>query len=153
VIIVFIFRWRLTIIYRYGKPINLSSAQLRHFKEDPKAAVKKLTEQMEQILYSLTLNTPDLLTMKLAHTVRRIYMGDTPLSLAEYVEVTRRFAHFYANSQDDPTVKALKEDVQKYQQKLDSLYLKDNHVSFLSINILIQYLHLLFLGTKRLFLV
>ena len=60
---------------RYGKPIYLTKERLSAFRNDPKSEVKKFTQELEQVMYQLTLNSPDWETMKLVHTVRRLYMG------------------------------------------------------------------------------
>jgi hypothetical protein len=49
-----------------------------------------LTAELEEVLYSVTVNSPDWESLKAIHAARRIYMEGTLLSLAEYVEVTRR---------------------------------------------------------------
>ena len=76
--------------FRFGKPLYLSQKDLEEYRADKKSAVKKLTKQMEEVLWSLTLNSPDWETMRLLHLTRRIFMGDTKTGLAEYVEITRR---------------------------------------------------------------
>ena len=121
-------KWRGQVVVQYGQPIMLSKERLEHFRADKKSEVKKLTDEMEHILYSLTLNSPDWETMRLLHAARRIYFGDQHMTVAEYVEITRRFSQFYMKSKDHPDVQNLRKDIATYQDKLDELHLKDVHV-------------------------
>jgi len=50
------------------------------------------------------------------------------MNVAEYVEITKRFADFYTKTKDDPDVKDLRKDVQDYQNELDHLHIRDRHV-------------------------
>lgn len=84
-----------------------------------------MTTQLETILTNLTVNSPDWETLKLINAARRIYMGDTPLGLAEYVEVTRRFTEVYSSIGDKEEVKAIRKDLTEYQEKLEKLRITD----------------------------
>jgi hypothetical protein len=79
-------------------------------------------------------------SLKLVHAARRIYMDDTPLSLVDYVEVTRRyltfsrikvtasFATVYEKHREEPLVQKLTNDLNEYLQGLDNLHLNDHQV-------------------------
>jgi glycerol-3-phosphate O-acyltransferase/dihydroxyacetone phosphate acyltransferase len=114
----------------YGKSVLVTKEKLEAFRKNPKEEVKKLTQELEELLLHMTVNAPDWDTMKIIHTARRIYMSDTSstLGLADYVEVTRRFSEFYLKAQDDENVKKLREDIKTYQEKLEQLHLKDRDV-------------------------
>jgi len=85
-------KWRSQVVIQYGIPFTISKDRLEEYRKDKKAAVKQLTSEMEQLLYTITLNTQDWDTMKIIHVARRIYMDNTSITLPEYVEVTRRFS-------------------------------------------------------------
>eukprot|EP01114_Cavostelium_apophysatum_P012277 TRINITY_DN2728_c0_g1_i1.p1 TRINITY_DN2728_c0_g1~~TRINITY_DN2728_c0_g1_i1.p1 ORF type:complete len:501 (-),score=85.57 TRINITY_DN2728_c0_g1_i1:768-2270(-) len=121
-------RWRCKVVIQYAHPVSITREQLEEFRRDPKMAVKKFTAQLEQVLLSLTVNTEDWETMKIVHAVRRLYMSDTSMNLAQYVEVTRRFADFYSRSKDNKEVKELRVAIQNYQDQLDDLQIRDQHV-------------------------
>lgn len=64
----------------YGKPVQLDRARLDAYRRNPRQEVKQLTQELEHILYSLTLNFPDWETMRLIHAARRYCQQDQTAS-------------------------------------------------------------------------
>jgi len=121
-------KWRSQVFIQYAKPFTISKELINKFKIDKKNAVKNLTTELEEVLYSVTLNSEDWETMKLVHVARRIYMDGKIVTLPEYVEVTRRFASVYEKLKDNPEVQKLRNDLKEYQIKLERIHLRDFHV-------------------------
>jgi len=121
-------KWRSQVVVHYGAPVILGKERLAEYRQDPKKAVKQFTGELQNILYSLTVNAPDWETMKLLQIARRIYMSNTEYNVAEYVEVLRRFSVVHDKLKDTAAVQELKTDLQVYHDKLHHLHLRDAHV-------------------------
>lgn len=142
-------RWRSQVVIHYGKPIIINKERLDAFRKDKKKAVKTLTKELEVILKSLTINAPDWETMKLLKTTRRIYMSDTNMSLAEYVQVNQKFCDVYTMLENDSKVQELRKDIKEYQDSLDRLHLRDSDVRGITIkpSTLLEFLDRVFFMT------
>lgn len=120
-------RFRSQALVHFGAPIPIDEAWMARYEEDPREAVKALTDEMDQRIRLLTINTPDWEVMRLMHIARRLYRPDkVRLSLQEYAELTRRFAQGFAESGDEPMVQAMKVELEAYQDRLDSLGIRDH---------------------------
>ncbi|KNC96433.1 1-acylglycerol-3-phosphate O-acyltransferase [Spizellomyces punctatus DAOM BR117] len=66
--------WRTFVHVRYGQPVDVASF-VAEFKEEPRAAVKKLTAKLQTSLESVTINAPSWHTLELASKARSIVLG------------------------------------------------------------------------------
>lgn len=120
-------RFRSQALVSFGEAIEIDAAWIERYQEEQKAAVKDLTEEIEQRIRLLTINTPDWDVMRLMHIARRLYRPDkVKLSLQEYTELTRRFAEGFARAAEEPQVQAIRTELESYQARLDSLGLRDH---------------------------
>jgi glycerol-3-phosphate O-acyltransferase/dihydroxyacetone phosphate acyltransferase len=62
-------------------------------KRSSEQAINELTNAMEEIVRSNTLDSPDWQTLRIAHTARKLYAGElgTRISLSDYVKLTKKF--------------------------------------------------------------
>ncbi len=120
-------RFRTQALVHFGEAIPIDEAWIARHQAAPKEAVKELTEEIEQRMRMLTINTPDWDVMRLMHIARRLYRPDkVRLSLREYTELTRRFAEGFARAGHEPQVQAVRAELEAYQARLDSLGLRDH---------------------------
>jgi glycerol-3-phosphate O-acyltransferase/dihydroxyacetone phosphate acyltransferase len=120
-------RFRSQALVNYGEAISIDEAWMAQYREAEKEAVKSLTEEIEQRIKTLTVNTPSWEVMRLMHIARRLYRPDkVRLSLSTYTELTRRFAEGFLRASEEPAIQAMKEELEAYQARLDSLGLRDH---------------------------
>lgn len=134
-------RFRSSVLVQYGDPIvltapeavaaasaapTLASAAAPAAETDP-AAVRALTDLIDQAIRRLTVNSQDWDTARALDTVRRLYQPDG-ITLDERAELARRFNLFYPRVAAQPTVKTLFARVGAYQQRLDDLSLTDREL-------------------------
>ncbi len=121
------FRARSQVLVHFGEPLRVDDAWSQRHKEAPRETARALTDEIEVRLKNLTVNAPDWDTMRMLHTARRIYKPDgVHLSLEEYAELMRRFAEGYQKAADSPQILALREKLEDYRGRLDSLQLRDH---------------------------
>lgn len=122
-------RFRSQVLIEFGEPIVIDDHQVEGFRLDEQAEVVKLTDRLANALATVTLNAPDWRTLRFIQTARRLYKpSSAELSPGEYVELSRRFVERYLLSQDDPVLRAFRDEVENYQARLDMLGLKDHQL-------------------------
>lgn len=72
-------------------------------KRSSEQAINELTNTMEEIVRSNTLDSPDWQTLRIAHTARKLYAGElgTRISLSEYVKLTKKFIDLLSKVKTD----------------------------------------------------
>jgi hypothetical protein len=76
-------------------------------------------------MYELTINAEDMDTLLDLRVARRIYVDDRVLSVAQHIDVQKKFAQIYEEKQDNAAVLPLKAKVRSYREKLQSLSVHD----------------------------
>lgn len=121
-------RFRSRVLVQYGTPIAVGEAWRARHAEDPVAAAKALTEELDASLRALTINAPDWDTVRALDAVRRLYQPiDIPIE--DRVELARRFNVHYAGVRDDPRVTGLMAEILAYQQRLDAIGVTDRELA------------------------
>ncbi|HSR96461.1 MAG TPA: lysophospholipid acyltransferase family protein [Kofleriaceae bacterium] len=117
-------RFRSRVLVQYGPPIAIA------LPPEPPApdAVRALTAELDAALRRLTINAPDWDTVRALDTVRRLYQP-AGISIAERVELARRFNTHYAAVAGDPRVVALMARVGAYRVALDELGITDRELT------------------------
>lgn len=110
-------RFRSSVLIQFGDPIRLTEADLADYREDERASVRQLTDDIERHLRSLTVNAEDWDTIRVLDGVRRLYQP-RKLSLEERVELARRFNTHFPEVKDEPEVVALVDRVGRYLDRL-----------------------------------
>jgi 1-acyl-sn-glycerol-3-phosphate acyltransferase len=117
-------RFRSRVLVQYGPPIAIAPPP-----EAPAPdAVRTLTAELDAALRRLTINAPDWDTVRALDTVRRLYQP-AGISMAERVELARRFNTHYAAVAGDPRVVALMGRVGAYRLALDELGITDRELT------------------------
>lgn len=117
-------RFRSRVLVQFGPPIAVDAADVAAFRADSHAAARALTERVDAALRALTVNAPDWETLRVLDAVRRMYQPRN-ISLADRVELARRFCEGYARVADAPDVRALFHDVAAWLDDLDDSGLDD----------------------------
>ncbi|MEZ4453759.1 MAG: 1-acyl-sn-glycerol-3-phosphate acyltransferase [Nannocystaceae bacterium] len=126
-------RFRGRVLVQYGAPLEVPIATLGPGSADApiecqRAAARDLTARIDQALRALTINAPDWETLRLLDGVRRLYQPPR-ISLAQRVELARRFAEVYPQVKDRPDVRAVIERVGAYLDRLRGLGLSDRELA------------------------
>lgn len=120
-------RFRSSILVQYGEPIRIGDARLAEFAQDETSAVRALTDELDTAMRELTVNADDWDTLRVLDGVRRLYQPEK-ISLAERVELARRFNAVYPTVRDDPTIVDLFSKVRDYQERLAIAQLNDREI-------------------------
>jgi len=119
----------------FGKPMVISPDDVNSdaFKFDEYAEVKRLTGCLEEKMRDVTLNASDFGTIKIARSMRRLYLN-TPGSIAANEEV--RLTQHIIDMLEKPSVKEeqqqkiadVRAKVEKYREELGRLRMKDQEI-------------------------
>jgi glycerol-3-phosphate O-acyltransferase / dihydroxyacetone phosphate acyltransferase len=122
-------RFRSQALVHYGQPIAIDDGWASCHAHDPAGTVTRLTEELRGALTAVTLNAPDWDTLRAAHAARRLYKpAGVTLTPAAYVELSRRFVERYLATAHEPEMRALRDDIERYQDRLDALGIKDHQL-------------------------
>lgn len=117
-------RFRSNVLVRFGPPLCIDDARRAAATEDPRAAARALTHDIDLALRALTINADDWDTLRVLETVRRLYQPPG-LSLEARVELAQRFAAGYAAVRDQPDIHRLFEAVAHFRDRLDAIDLQE----------------------------
>jgi 1-acyl-sn-glycerol-3-phosphate acyltransferase len=117
-------RFRTRVLVQYGEPIVVAPEAGGAASRE---RVRALTDEIERGLRALTVNAPDWETLSVLDAVRRLYQPPA-ISLAERVELARRFNEGYLRAKDEADVAALYARVARYLGRLRALGLRDRDV-------------------------
>lgn len=117
-------RFRSRVLVQYGPPLWVDAHRLDAYRKDERAAVRALTEELEQALRALTVNASDWETITVLDGVRRLYQPER-VTLEQRAELARRFNAHYPKVKDEPDVRALYRRVAEYLDQLEVLGLGD----------------------------
>ncbi|TPX63329.1 hypothetical protein SpCBS45565_g06707 [Spizellomyces sp. 'palustris'] len=115
--------WRTFVHVRYGKPVDVASF-VDDFKEEPRAAVKKLTAKLQTSLESVTINAPTWDTLALASRVRSIVLGRE--AATRDVKVINSILKVLDSS--DPIMTTAHAKFKSYSENLKKLQVTDEDV-------------------------
>ncbi|MCA9528224.1 MAG: 1-acyl-sn-glycerol-3-phosphate acyltransferase [Myxococcales bacterium] len=120
-------RFRSSVLIQFGPPIFIDEAVLAEAATAERETVRALTTRIEAGMRALTVNAEDWETLRVIDGVRRLYQPPR-ISLPQRVELARRFNAVYPSVKDEPSIMALFERVQAYQDRLADLGLQDADV-------------------------
>ena len=121
-------RFRSSVLVQYGPPIEVDAARVEAWRADEKGCVRALTDQLDQSLRGLTVNADGWDTLRVLDGVRRLYQPPR-ITLAERIELARRFNNVYPDVQEEPEVQALFERVRLYLDRLDDAGITDRDLN------------------------
>ncbi len=117
-------RFRSRVLVQFGPPIVVDAARLARWKSSDREEVRALTDEIEDGLRALTVNATDWDTLRVVDGVRRLYQPPE-VTLAQRVELARRFAEAHDELSHREDVRALLERVRAYLDRLASSGLTD----------------------------
>jgi 1-acyl-sn-glycerol-3-phosphate acyltransferase len=117
-------RFRSRVLVQFGPAIDVGPDDLAAYAADPRGSVVALTERIDAALRALTVNADSWETLRVLDGVRRLYQP-RDVSLAERVELARRFATVYPTVRDEPEVRAIYARVDDFLLRLECVGLRD----------------------------
>ena len=117
-------RFRSRVLVQYGPPIVIGKELCATFAGDEHEAVHQLTAEVDRAMRALTVNAPDWPTLRVLDAVRRLYQPPG-ISLADRVELARRFNDVFPKVREQPEVAAIYTRVEEYLERLHVLGLSD----------------------------
>ncbi len=117
-------RFRSSVLVQFGEPIEVGQDRLEAYRDDPRAAAVRLTDELTVRLRGLTVNASDWEAVRVLDAVRRLYQP-RDIALEARVELSRRFNQVYPSVHERPDVRRIYERVRDYQGRLDDLGVTD----------------------------
>ncbi|KAH9257039.1 hypothetical protein BASA81_004860 [Batrachochytrium salamandrivorans] len=84
--------WRSKVMVHVGKPVQITDAVMTKYAAEPREATVEFLKQVEHRLRGVTFNAPDQRTLLIMRVMRRLFQGQSKLTLVEFMELNRRFA-------------------------------------------------------------
>ncbi|KAJ2714859.1 Glycerol-3-phosphate/dihydroxyacetone phosphate acyltransferase [Coemansia spiralis] len=130
-------KFRSRAVIDFGQPIDIPPELVEKYRRGGDAKRQACDELLTTVangLKQVTLNTPDPETLRLIQAGRRLYRPTQhSLTMAQQVELTRRFIKGYNKYRDLPEVKELSERIADYNQHLRYYGLRDHQVESMRI--------------------
>ena len=123
-------RWRSRVVVDVGKPMPVDADTLKMYRDGKKReAYAEFLKAVEGGMRSVTLNAPDMRSLQMLRTMRRMYQGDIALTPKRYMELNRRFAGAFVKFRADEGFVQLAEDVHHYMNDVFRALLTDRQVA------------------------
>jgi 1-acyl-sn-glycerol-3-phosphate acyltransferase len=123
-------RWRSRIVVDVGKPVSVDPTHLKLFREGNKRdAYAAYLKDVEKALRGVTLNAPDMRSLQILRTMRRMYQGNVKLTPKRYMELSRRFAAAFTQFKNDDRFIELVEGVHDYMNETSKRLVTDRQVA------------------------
>ncbi|KAJ1956254.1 Glycerol-3-phosphate/dihydroxyacetone phosphate acyltransferase, partial [Dipsacomyces acuminosporus] len=130
-------KFRSRAVIDFGQPIDIPKELVEKYKQGGEAkreACDTLLDKVSDGLKQVTLNTPDIETLRLVQAGRRLYKPTQHvLNMAQQVELTRRFIKGYNAYKDLPEVKELRDRIEDYNMQLRYYGIRDHQVETMQI--------------------
>lgn len=127
-------KFRSRVVVEFGKPIRVTKQDGTQYEKDSRQVVNKLLDLITLRLKEVTVTCDDYDTLMAIQAARRLYTSaqreSIPLPLV--VEMNRRLIQGYQKYSDQPDVRALRDAVGEYNNKLMQLGLHDHQVENLT---------------------
>ncbi|CAM0141891.1 Glycerol-3-phosphate/dihydroxyacetone phosphate acyltransferase [Umbelopsis sp. WA50703] len=130
-------QFRSRAVVSFGQPILIARAEVEKYKAggvQKREAVTNLIRAGRQALMTVTVNSPDYETLKVAQAARRLYRPvHHKLSISQVVDLNRRFMIGFTELRDQPELQDLLRQVQDYNQTLAQFGIRDHQVERLNL--------------------
>ncbi|KAJ1845647.1 Glycerol-3-phosphate/dihydroxyacetone phosphate acyltransferase, partial [Coemansia sp. RSA 2703] len=130
-------KFRSRAVIDFGQPIDIPMDLVEKYRQGGDAkrdACNELLQIATDGLKQVTLNTPDYETLRLIQAGRRLYQPTQhSLTMAQQVELTRRFIKGYTVYRDLPEVKELRDRVEDYNMQLRYYGIRDHQVETMQV--------------------
>ncbi|KAI5480683.1 glycerol-3-phosphate-acyltransferase [Pseudohyphozyma bogoriensis] len=111
-------KYRSSVVMKFGKSIKVGS-YVAEFEKDPKAAVKKLSKDIKDVMLSVTVNAPDWDTLNAAVQARKmLWVNERKLPLSKLRDIGQTLVDFFASPNLSPAAASLKSLLLAYQVSL-----------------------------------
>jgi glycerol-3-phosphate O-acyltransferase/dihydroxyacetone phosphate acyltransferase len=116
----------------FGEPINPPKELVSMFQSNKRAATGQLLEMLNANLRNVTINVSDWDTLKLLHSLRRLYQPpNLLLQTRDYLRLTRRLSVLIEERSDDPEFADFRNKVQSYNDFCAALLVRDSQAATL----------------------
>ncbi|KAH8077503.1 glycerol-3-phosphate-acyltransferase [Cristinia sonorae] len=128
-------KYRSNVIMEFGKPITMDQYKEEFMSSDekaPRAAVKRLTAQIEKGLIESTINAPDWDTLYAARMARDLLWADEgSINLDEFVLISQTLVDLFSTPELVPNFNSIKRNLLSYYSLLQSTHLTNSVLSSL----------------------
>ncbi|TDH73051.1 uncharacterized protein CCR75_009820 [Bremia lactucae] len=128
-------RFRSQVALEFGPPMMITPdmVQSEAFQKDEHSEVKRLTRELEERMYDVTLNASDFSTIYAAQMMRRLYLSSRgTVDAIKEVRLTQHIIRMLEvkpqNDNQKKRIATIREKVLQYKEKLEKLRLKDQEV-------------------------
>ncbi|KAH9951353.1 glycerol-3-phosphate O-acyltransferase [Amylocystis lapponica] len=125
-------RFRSRAVVEFGSAMDVPQNLVELFKQggaQKRQAVGELLDMIFDGIKTVTIRTPDFETLLLVQAARRLYKTPgQPPTLAQVVELNKRYIEGYLHFKEEPKVQQLRTDVLKYDRLVRDLGLRDHQV-------------------------
>ncbi len=119
--------FRSRVLVQFSTPIIIDEERIKDHADDGREAVRRLTDDIDQGIRQVTINSTSWETLRVLDGVRRLYQPSR-IPLQHRVELARRFAMVYEQIREEPKVVQLYEQVTDYMDRLSDLGLSDSEL-------------------------
>ncbi|KAI7865526.1 hypothetical protein BDF14DRAFT_1883474 [Spinellus fusiger] len=121
-------KYRSAAIIRYGKPLSVQP-HMALYHQDPKAAAKALTLEIEKAIEQLTVNAMDWETRDAAEVLRWLLFPGEDI-MEDYIDLTQSLiTALTEHAKHTPDIARLQESLRVYKLELTALSLTDAHIA------------------------
>ncbi|TFK74279.1 glycerol-3-phosphate-acyltransferase [Pluteus cervinus] len=128
-------KYRSGVIMEFGQPITLEAYKEQFFSDvegAPRAAVKRLTAEIERELFEATINAPDWETLYSARMARDLlWEKDKSINLDEFVTISQTLVDLFATPDATDNITAVKRKLLSYYSLLQTTHLTNSVLSSL----------------------
>lgn len=125
-------KFRSRAVIEFGDPIDVPGELVSDFKlggEKKRLAIENHLKLVAEELKTVTVNVPDLETLQVVQTARRLYRPEETHKKPDLqIELNRRFVKGYIKYRDDPKVMQLRQSILDYNNLLLAFGIKDHQV-------------------------
>ncbi|KAJ3570953.1 hypothetical protein NP233_g4059 [Leucocoprinus birnbaumii] len=128
-------KYRSSVIMEFGRPIKMDPYKEQFFSSEegaPRAAVKRLTQAIEQELIEASINAPDWDTLYAARMARDIlWEGEKGIELEDFVVISQTLVDLFTMTDTTPNFKSVRRYLLEYYSLLQSSHLTNSTLSSL----------------------
>jgi glycerol-3-phosphate O-acyltransferase/dihydroxyacetone phosphate acyltransferase len=125
-------RFRSVAHIEFGKPIVASADMVKRFTSNKREVTQEFLQTLDASLRGITINAPDYDTIKFIHEFRRLFQPhNVILPAQQYLQLFRRLSKLVQSNSSHPGLMTFRENVERYMDKCNSLFLRDAQVATL----------------------
>lgn len=127
--------FRSQVLIDFGTPLVITPEDVttREFQQDEKQEIKRLTDELERKMHAVTLNASEFSTIRVARTMRRLYLNSAAsIDANKDVQLTQQIINMLEKDGESiektQQVQDIRTKVERYKNALDTLRVKDQDI-------------------------